>query len=367
MIFYLFPVYFSAMFFFSSLLKVKINFFISLMISAVVVIIAGFRYFSDTDYEAYYDIFHSLPSLAMLEYHHLRDTYGELGYLLLNVAVKSLNLDFYVVTLVCAFISISGKFFFVTKFSYSAPLVLTCYLCLHFVTTEFSELRWSVATSLILLSFYFSFKNNKFLVFTFTFSSLMFHYSTFLIIPLLLFHKIISRQLLYIIFIFSFLVALFYKFIGFSVAVDFGDTLYALARLQRYLNDPDSNVGFFSLAKLFFFFVVIFSLNFLANSTKFLDREHIFLEKIALGLSSIALIFSLAPVFFLRLAPLFDLIFLVIIFRRIFQLNTKSTKIIFSFLLVFAFSLWQLISLPRSLSTPLTEGGLATYQMVIFN
>ncbi|MEL4340211.1 EpsG family protein [Shewanella xiamenensis] len=364
MITYLFPVFYSYLFALSTFFKKELKFSLSILVCCTVVIVSGLRYFSDTDYPAYYDIFVSLPKLQNLSASDIQNTYGEVGYLYLNVIVKSLGFEFFVVTIVSAFISIFGKFFFVKKLCYSTPLVLTCYLAMHFVTTEFSELRWSVATGFSFMAFC-CFYYRKYYSVAFFFSlAVLFHYSTLLLFPIV-FIKRIPIKYIFIIFTFSFILALSYKFFAFSISLDLNSSFYALARLQRYLNDPDSNVGFISLGKLVFYMSILFAMDKVSRGRNY-DEISVFLYKVALCVASIGLCLSIAPVFFLRLAPVFDLVFLSLIFREIALLKIKSNRLFFSFIVIFLFSLWQLIALPRSLSVPLEHGGLGQYQSVVF-
>lgn len=361
---YLFPIFYSYLFFLSACLKKEINFSLSILVCFTVVLFSGLRYFSDTDYLAYYDIFASLPKLNNLTATDIQNTYGEVGYLYLNVFIKTLDFDFFVVTIISAFISIFGKFFFVNKFCYSTPLVLTCYLAMHFVTTEFSELRWSVATGFSFIAFCcFYYKKYYYIVFFFGLA-IFFHYSTVLLLPILLVNRF-SVSFIFSVFLSSFLVALLYKFFAFSVNLDLNSSFYALTRLQRYLNDPDSNVGFISLGKLVFYISILFFITVVSRNRNY-DDVSVFLYKVALCVASVGLFLSVAPVFFLRLAPVFDLFFLSLIFREITHLKVKTNRIFFTFVVVFLFSLWQLIALPRSMSVPLEQGGLGQYRTVIF-
>lgn len=364
MIIYLFPIFYSYLFSLSICLKKEVNFSLSILVCFTVVFISGLRYFSDTDYLAYYDIFASLPKLNNLTVSDVQNTYGEVGYLFLNVFVKTLNFEFFVVTIVSAFISIFGKLLFINKFCYSTPLVLTCYLAMHFVTTEFSELRWSVATGFSFIAFCCFFYRKYYYVVVFFGLAVLFHYSAILLLAALFLSRV-STRCVFSLFAFSFVMSVFYKLFDFSVSLDFNSSFYALARLQRYLNDPDSNVGIISLGKLIFYVATLSSISLVSRGRKY-DDISVFLYKVALCTASIGLFLSIAPVFFLRLAPVFDLVFLTLIFREIAFLKIKTNRLFFTTILIFLFSLWQLIALPRSLSVPLEQGGLGIYQSVIF-
>ena len=84
----------------------------------------------------------------------MNQLYGEPGYLILNSLVKTLGGSFVLVSALCTATSISLKLFFFRKFCQFAALSLSLYLCIHFLTIEFIQIRWAVASSFLLLAFY---------------------------------------------------------------------------------------------------------------------------------------------------------------------------------------------------------------------
>ena len=55
-----------------------------MVIAIFVVTVSGFRYFSDVDYEPYFDLYKQTPTIADFEKEDMRLLYGEPGYLLLS-------------------------------------------------------------------------------------------------------------------------------------------------------------------------------------------------------------------------------------------------------------------------------------------
>lgn len=368
MIPYLFPIYFLFLSWIMSH-SVDRKSSVVVLITAVtfVIFFSGFRYFSDTDYLAYYSIFNSLPTINNLNYNVFTDTYGEPGYLFVNVLTKSMGLPFFFVTLFASLVSIGAKSFVAYKYSKSAFLVFSSYLCMHFVTTEFSELRWSISTGFLVLGIYNHAQKNKSLSLLLFLVATAFHYSSILVIFIVLIAKYLSKKSSIMIFFISLIFAFSFKFIPTGFQLDLNTNLFILSRFQRYVNDIDSNVGFISLFKLLFYFLLIYTVSFIkTRSFSFYLNENLKdFEGMLYLLMSAALLLSIVPIFFLRLAPLFDFFALIVVFNVVDKLTRLESKIFVKSVCILLFGLWFLISLPRSLDVPVSEGGLGEYRTVL--
>lgn len=368
MIPYLFPLYFLCISVVLSLIvDKKANFVFLVIFMPFVIFFAGFRFHSDTDYLAYINIFNSLPKLERVSFDVFINTYGEPGYLLMNIIIKTVGLPFFFVTLIASFISLGAKAYFAMKFSHSAFLVISLYLCMHFVTTEFSELRWSIATGLLILAIHYRYLDKIFKGFILFLLSVFFHYSSILVILIVMLAKYFNKSRVLILFSLSFLLALAFKFFPASINLQFESDIFILARLQRYVNNIDSNVGFISLSKSLFYIILIMTASFIKHrsikayfSNKADDFEIVFFLLI-----SVSLCLSFVPIFFLRLAPLVDFFAIIVIFNLVDSLKKKNTRFLLKCICIFFFGLWFVISLPRSLDVPLTDGGLGEYFTVL--
>lgn len=332
-----------------------------------VIFVAGFRYYSDTDYIPYVEIFNSLPVLFDFTIEVAKETYGEVGFLLLNSLVKTLGMPFFVVTILAALFSITAKTYFAFKYSSSAFIVLTLYFCLHFVTTEFSELRWSIATGFILLGYNSFLKKNITFAIIFFMVAISFHYSAIMAIFILLGLLIASNRFWLCVFFVSLVVAIVFKSYPIQVYLNLGVDLYAFERLQRYLNDPSSNVGLFSILK-----VSLYPLAYCALG-KFISRSgsdtslyssHILLERLSLIYISTALVCSFVPIFFLRLAPLVDFLSILVLVLYIDRIPSHVLRVYLKLVCTILFGAWYCISLSKSLLVPMEEGGLGLYRSI---
>ena len=332
-----------------------------------VIFIAGFRYYSDTDYIPYVEIFNSLPVLYDFTMEVAKETYGEIGFLLLNSLIKTLEMPFFVVTVLAAFFSISAKAYFSFKYSSSAFIVLALYFCLHFITTEFSELRWSIATGFILLGYNSFLKKNITTAIVFFVAAVSFHYSAMIAVFVLLGLMVASNRFWLCVFFASLVVAIIFKSYPFQVYLDLGVDLYVLERLQRYLNDPSSNVGFFSILKVSLYPLAYCVLGrFISKSGPdvAMHFSHELLERLSLIYISTALVFSFVPIFFLRLAPLVDYLSILVLVSYIDRVSSHVVRVYLKLGCTIFFGAWYYIALSKSLLVPMEEGGLGLYRSI---
>lgn len=332
-----------------------------------VIFFAGFRYYSDTDYIPYVEIFNSLPVLFDFTMEVAKETYGEVGFLLLNSLVKTLDMPFFVVTFLAASFSITAKAYFAFKYSSSAFIILTLYFCLHFVTTEFSELRWSIATGFVLLG-YNSFIKGKITIAVALFmAAISFHYSAMIAIFILLGLLIKNRRFWLCVFFASLIIAIAFKKYPLQIYLNFGVDLYAFERLQRYLNDPSSNVGFFSIMKVSLYplaYLILGRLIPKSGSDVSIYSSHALLERLSLIYISTALILSFVPIFFLRLAPLVDFLSILVLISYIDRIPSCTVRVYLKLICTILFGTWYCISLSKSLLVPMEEGGLGSYRSI---
>lgn len=365
---YSFPVFFlviSNWLSFTRSREIQLVFLIIFM--PFVIYVAGFRYDSDTDYIPYVEIFNSLPLLFDFTLEVASETYGEGGFLLLNSLIKTLGMPFFVVTLLAASFSISAKAYFAFKYSSSAFIVLSLYFCLHFVTVEFSQIRWSIATGFILLGYDAFIKGKATAAAILFLTAISFHYSAMMAVLIMMGLLISSRRFWFCVFFVSLILALVFKKYPLQIFLNFGVDLYVFERLQRYLNDPQSNVGFFSILK-----VSLYPLSYLilgrfapsSGSGFSISPSHVLLERLSLIYMSAALMLSFVPIFFLRLAPLVDFLSILVLVSYVDRIPVRIVRIYLKLICTVLFGVWYFVSLSNSLQVPMEEGGLGPYKSI---
>lgn len=276
-----------------------------------VTVISGFRQHSDVDYIGYVNIFSEVPVVADFTLSAVKNIYGEVGFLFLNSLVKSLGGDFYIVTFTAALISIFGKAYFASKLCKNSAFLLSAYLCFHFITTEFIELRWSIASTFCIISMYFYYFKNSFnLGFVFFALAVLFHYFSLVVIIIFLVSKFPTRFLIAVA-VASFVISFFYsgRFTGLGVETPY-DQFYLMRRLFRYLNDPESKIGYFSFLRLGGYIFLILVALYIKPSGAYLSYG---LIKLALSCLTVSIVFTIVPILYYRSMIFTDLICLAVL------------------------------------------------------
>ena len=121
------------------------------------VLIVGLRWNSDADYEGYSDLYNDTPVLNQFNQESIAPLFGEAGYLFISAAFRTLGSGFFLLAFACALSSLFLKSAVVRNLSEQASLAMCLYLCLHFITIEFIQMRWAVAAGLLSLGFCFQY------------------------------------------------------------------------------------------------------------------------------------------------------------------------------------------------------------------
>ena len=137
---YLLPIILTGLAYATSLWRIaSIDRTVLLFSTVVAALFAGLRWNSDVDYLGYLEIYTDTPNLSDFRAETIYDLYGEPAYLLLNSILKSVGVEFYFVTMICAFSSLALKSYVSAKMSKRASLGICLYLCIHFLTIEFIQ------------------------------------------------------------------------------------------------------------------------------------------------------------------------------------------------------------------------------------
>lgn len=288
----------------------------------VIALIAGLRWYTDVDYGPYAEMFNDNPTLGEFDRYSIAGLYGEPGYLLLTAVFKSLGSQFFMLAFACALVSLLLKSIVVYRLSRHASLALCLYLCLHFITIEFIQMRWAVASSFIALGFYFQYlQKHRAAVVAFALS-LAFHYFSILFWFVALAVSVKGHRRFYILMALSILAAVFLKMDYLARFLVSDSDIYVLSRITRYATDPDSHVGLFSYAKLIMYPAIYGLCVWCRPSYEWkADRLNLFLLKVSLVSLSVTLLIGFIPILHFRATVLADF------FAIIWILNALSIAV----------------------------------------
>jgi hypothetical protein len=310
----------------------------SMLFVVSVSLICGARFFSDVDYGPYVELFNETPKFQDITASDFIVLYGEPGYLAFTSIVKSIGFEFVAVTMLFSIVSIVIKMYVASRVVRQYLLVVSLYLCLHFITVEFIELRWALSSSLVIMAIYNEISKRSKLAFLLIIFASIFHYFSLFFLAVLFFRFFSLKSAGYF-FVSSFLVALLYKFITPSIGYSGDSEVYMIRRLFRYINEPESSVGVFSYLRIvmYFSFYVMFSL--FCNSASSSDKS---LAKVAVLLLSCSLLISFVPLLYFRSMVVSDFfaISLLVIFMQNLNFNYR---ILFTFFLSILFCTWNIL------------------------
>ena len=330
----IFFVYFSFLSIFSRKFKVVTSLIMLLMIT----LISGTRYYSDIDYGPYIELFNDTPSFFNLSVTDFLILYGEPGYLVFTSLIKSLGFDFVAVTIVFSLFSVALKLYICSRLVSNYLFAFSLFLCLHFLTVEFIELRWALSSALVMTAIFCEFKKRRKYFLAFIFLASIFHYFSMLFLCVMLFRFFTFRNSI-VIFCLSFLVALSYKIITPSVAYSVDSNVYIIRRLFRYLNDPESSVGLFSYLRILMYFAVVISVYYFKDRFSAFDIN---LAKYSSLLVSVALLISFVPLLYFRSMVVSDYFMLIVMTILIFKFKLIY-RCLFIVALILLFSTWNII------------------------
>lgn len=304
-----------------------------LILALCTIIISAFRWMSDIDHVDYLEMYAETPVLANFNPESIRDLHGEPGYLLLTAIFKTLGLSFPMLSMVCAVFAITAKAWVASRFSRGASLALCLYLCVHFVTIEFIQIRWAVASAFIVLAFYMQFKRSLFTAASFFLLAITFHYFAAIFALVMMVLEIKKQSLFYIMIVAILLFGIFISRADGSIELAIASDVYVVKRTIRYLIDPLSNVGILSYLRLamvplaFFFCTRI-------HPSLFLDSTTLFLKRITFLSISFAFLFSFVPLMHFRAVVIADFFSFLLLCRMIDVKMPKFTMA--SILIIFS-------------------------------
>tara|TARA_R110001583_G_scaffold107898_1_gene256605 strand:- start:15273 stop:16373 length:1101 start_codon:yes stop_codon:yes gene_type:complete len=351
MLIYYIPIYITFISSFIFLLNdKKIEFVAIILITCFVALISGMRLYSDIDFNGYIELYNHTPFLVDFNLSTVEHLYGELGYLFITSAIKSAGADFVVVTLLFSLLSIGLKSYFFFRFTDAACIGLSFYLCISFITVEFITLRWSIASSLIILGYYKLYKGHFHTAFLFLLSSVLFHYFSIAFIALTLLMKINNFNLIKLGFVSAFVVGLLLKVGGQSFNLANDNSVYMVQTLFRYLNTPDSNVGLFSYLKALFIPLLYILYTLVKKGGAPMDYKIKFLAKWSFVFTSFAFLFASIPIFFFRISVISDLFSLALLINIARLEKRIEIRYLLIFIISVFFSVWCFLDVNNNIS-----------------
>jgi len=312
------------------------------LIVLYVVTVSGLRYFSDIDYAPYFDLYQNTPNLTDLRLDDIKGLYGEPGYLFFTSLMKSANAQFVVVTFIASLISILAKSFVAFKFAKNASFVVATYLCVSFITIEFIQLRWAVATGLLSLAYYSLYIERRKISVLFFVAAAAFHYFSLLFLVLAFLARFNGYHRYYVAIFLAFVFSIATKLGGVSIFYQANSDIYLISRFLRYLNDPLSNVGAFSYLKILFYVVTVYTLGRLKDCDVDIktDQRFIFLFRSSFLFLSAAMVVSFVPIFFFRTMVMADLFSIMLIAYMVTRIRTFAFKMTYVYVITILFSTW---------------------------
>jgi hypothetical protein len=312
----------------------------------VIVLIAGLRWDSDVDYEPYTELYDDTPALSEFTQESATSLPTESGYLLFSSTFKTVGSEFFVLAFACALISLVSKAIAARALSAHASLALCLYLCLHFITTEFIQMRWAVATGLLCLGFCFQYlQKYKFAVLCFLLAPAFQYFSLFFWVVALLV-ALEGYERFYLAFAVSFLGALFLKVEYFRNLLLSDSDIYIMTRLSSYVFNPETSVGILSLAKLLLFpAIYMLCVRYRPSYPWRTDRLNLFLFKLSLISLSATLLMTFLPILHFRatvIADFFSIIWVLNAMDKAFDAGRAAASYAFVSVL---FCVWYLVDL----------------------
>lgn len=345
---YYFPLLFNFFLFLSFRnLNSKIWGLVSILLLSVITIFVAFRTNSDVDYLGYIFIYNSVGHPLDVLTGDSTHIHSEISFKLLNSVIKYLGLPFYVVTGICAVLSIFGKLFFFRQIGANSLVAFSLYFSFYFITVEFIQMRWAVAVAFCVLSLmFFSDKKYKNSFYSFFIAFFFHHYSIivlFVFVVLCIISKFSSFRIKLIfvcaMFIVSLVVSFTIKGITFTNVDDYGSV--TISRIVIYLTDEGSyKVGFFSYLKSF---ILVGSVVFISYIQGFRYLADPFIFKLfasSVILAAYAVMVSFVPVFFLRAIVVSELILIALIVFLISKFKYNFNKLFFILFLGLIATTW---------------------------
>lgn len=295
----------------------------------ILIIVAGFRYFSGLDYMSYaymvYKVQNHIPIAV------------EKGYYYLNVLIYTFTDQVQVIFLVMAILITSVKGFVINKFIDKKNFTLFIIFCLYFLIGDMGQIRSTFAQSLDFLAIFLFIKNRKKTSFLVILLGVFFHLSSAIMFVMFIFRdRKFKTKTLIVIYI---LAAIFGQIIDLNLIADFAKHMGGFAgnKIFKYANSKSIVRVGISFNVLFDFATLLFLL-FMRKYYKIKNTTfNIAFNLYYLGILSY-LIFNNYFVVAARFANYFRLGLVILIPMMISKIKSKKIRwiVISIFILIFS-------------------------------
>lgn len=312
--------------------------------AAAAIVISGLRWESDVDHPEYAEMFAVTPDLANFNRDSIWDLHGEPGYLLASSILKSLGLSFFVLSAACAAFAVGAKAWVASQLSRSASLAFCLYLCIHFITIEFIQIRWAVASALIALAVYHQFHRRLFVVVVLLALAVGFHYFSAIFVLVCLLAEVRKESFFYFVIVSVSLFGLVLAMASPVIPLVFDSDIYIIKRTLRYLTDPISDVGLLSYAKLAMIPLAYFVL---AKRYPYVSADLVtnFMRRIAFASIAATLLVSFVPLMHFRAVVLADFFALLLLVRILDQRANQFERIAILSVFSVLYAIWYVIDI----------------------
>ena len=241
---------------FKDLIKSSVynRYFLNFIIIIFLIIFIGFRNFSDNDFKNYvilYEIAPVFPDIQALFNASL--IHGqEIGYLLIESILKALGFGYQSIFIFSAIIVVFFLYKSFQKLICFPVLALFIFFALYF-TLMFVQMRFGIATALSLYACSCLSNGKNRMYWLFIIIALLFHYSSFGIIPVFFLNKInwLNKGNINKIIIISIIIL----FIPVRPLLEASLSIFEIERYARYITGSDSGIRY--LVSIFFTFIII--------------------------------------------------------------------------------------------------------------
>ncbi|WP_448217410.1 EpsG family protein [Endozoicomonas sp. 2B-B] len=294
----------------------------------LILLFTAFRYFAGADYEAYINIYEA-SRLNVLEFDFF-DRYGmEPLYSIANSIFNTLGMPGFLFLALLAAISISSKGYIFNKLSLNPVVSLFVYFSLVYISSEFIQIRWALALSIIFAGFYFYNLKRYFVSFLLLFLASFIHIFSFLVLLLVIANKAIFERcntgvrfwtLLGLSLLFSILIDLVYV-VNWLQA--FAGESYLKYKVLGYTNNFKE-----AASNLFVFKYIFFGLTVLFFKIKYDDLNRNAMTSLFFTFLCVFFILLDIPMLASRLSLIIDFLFSIIVINNAARFKFYNSLIV---------------------------------------
>lgn len=321
------------------------NALVSLAILVPATLVAAGRWMIDADYLPYREMYQQVPTLPGMSWDAISSIYGETGYLLATSALKTAGVDYFLAFAIFAVIAVSTKYLVALRVSSAAAYVMALYLCIHYVTIEIIQIRWAIASSIIIYAYVAYFYGQPRLALAALAAACLLHYYS-IVYVLLYFAVRLPRIILLVALFFAFLIPVLLRpdmlAFGFLESSD----LYVARRAVRYFQEGLSQVGLLSYARhILFFAMLLFLRSVTQHENRTFSKLDDYIERVSLVVFAAAIGVSFIPIMYFRSAVLSDFFMAMLAVIYLQRIPQPATRVFIALVVIIPHVLWAFIDI----------------------